>query len=94
MEYIEDLDNLRTEIESIDKEMACLFEKRMRICKKIALLKKQNDIPVENLSREKQLFEKNVLQIEDEELKDYYYDFFKSIVNLSKTYQMTFTDEE
>lgn len=94
MNYNDELNLLRNEIEETDKEIAKLFEKRMLICKDIALLKKQNGVFVEDLSREKQLFEKNVFYIKNDGLKKYYSDFFKNIVTLSKLYQTTITDEK
>ena len=49
-----DLKDLRTEIDSIDKELISLFEKRMNTAAKIGEYKKQNDIPVYDPQRERE----------------------------------------
>ena len=59
-----DLVSLREEINQITKEMVNLFEKRLDVSKKIALYKKQHDLPIFQPEREKEVIEKN-LQVVD-----------------------------
>ena len=81
------LEKARLEINEIDKEMAALFEKRMHLAKEVAEFKKENGIPVFDAVREKEVIEKNSLLIKDETLKDYYIDFIKNNMDVSKSYQ-------
>ena len=81
------LDETRKKINEIDKEMAKLFEKRMELSSLVALYKKENALPIEDKVREKQVVEKNLSFIENDELKDYYVDFINATMNISKKYQ-------
>ena len=81
------LDVAREEICSIDKEMAHLFERRMNAAKVVAEYKKENGLPVFDAGREAYLIERNSAYIEDGVLKDYYIEFLKNTMNVSKSYQ-------
>ena len=82
-----DLNEARRSIEEIDKAMADLFTKRMKIAEGIAEYKRSKGIPVLDEGREKALIEKNEQYIEDDELKTYYRQFIKGILDISKQYQ-------
>ena len=47
-----ELNELRNQIDQIDKEMAVLFEKRMKIVKQIGEYKKENNLPILDKKRE------------------------------------------
>ena len=53
-----DLKEIRTEIDSIDKELIRLFTKRMECSKQVALYKKENNTPVLNVKREQEILDK------------------------------------
>lgn len=84
---MDSLEKYRTKINSIDKQIAELFEERMNICKEIACYKKDNNLPIFDSAREQQVIQKNSEYISDELLKQYYVDFQKSVMNISKEYQ-------
>lgn len=77
----------RKEINTIDKEMAALFCKRMEAVKLVAEYKKEHGLPVFDAEREASLINKNSLLISDDTLKPYYIDFLKSNMEISKKYQ-------
>ena len=52
------IEELRQEINQIDKEMAELFNKRMECAKNIAIYKKENNLPIFDKTRELQLMDK------------------------------------
>ena len=81
------LQEARAIISDIDKEIAVLFEKRMKAVETGAEYKKLNGLPVEDLIREAQLLEENSKLISDEKIKEYYIEFQKYIMALSKEYQ-------
>jgi monofunctional chorismate mutase len=82
-----DLDNLRTKIDEIDKNIAENFEKRMKIVNKIAEYKESLGIPTYDKKREDSMIEKNVNYINDEILKKYYIDLLHKLLEVSKLYQ-------
>lgn len=81
------IEELRKDIEKIDREMIDLFEKRMRVSAKIAAYKKENNIPVLDKEREKALIDKNVANLSDKEFAEYYIEFFAGMLDVSKKYQ-------
>ncbi len=82
----------RKTIADVDKEIARLFEIRMKAVKDVAVYKKINGIPVEDTEREKILLEENSQMIEDEEIRSYYVNFQKTTMNISKEFQHKLLD--
>ena len=81
------LENARKEINRIDSEMAKLFEERMGCAAIIAEYKKENNLPIFDQKREKELIKKNSELIENENLKGDYVKFLLQVMNVSKDYQ-------
>ena len=81
------LDDARKKINEIDKEMAKLFEERMKAVLEVLKYKKEHNLPVFDEKRERELIERNVSLLQDESLKEYYLIFFKSLLQSSKKYQ-------
>ncbi len=81
-----DLKSLRSEIDEIDSELIRLFTKRMEICKRVALYKKENGIPVLDSSREKELLAK-ASALAGEEMKAPTALLFERILELSRKEQ-------
>ena len=50
-----DLNALRDEIDSLDKEILKAFEKRMELCRNVALYKKANGMQIFQSQREKEI---------------------------------------
>ena len=82
-----ELENIRSDINSIDKQMAELFEKRMNLVKKVAQYKISTNIPIFDAQREQNVIEKNSAYISDENIKEYYNSFILSVMEISKEYQ-------
>ncbi len=82
----------RKTIGEIDKEIAALFERRMKAAEDVAVYKKVNGIPVEDLVREEQLIESNSVLVENDEIRSYYISFLKNVMKLSKDYQHKLID--
>ncbi len=80
---MEELDVLRKEINEVDVEMAHLFERRMKACKKIGEYKKERGLSVKDKGREDALIEKNRALIKDPEIAPYYVNFLKNNIELS-----------
>ena len=84
------MDKLQTAREIInraDKEMAKLFCERMEAAKLVAEHKKEIGMPILDAKREAEVIEKNSQLVENEELKAFYVNFIKSVMDVSKSYQ-------
>ena len=81
------LDEARKKISEVDSKMAALFEERMEAAAMIADYKKENGLQIYDAQREKELINNNVDLILDENLKDYYIEFLKNTLDVSKQYQ-------
>lgn len=81
------LDESRKKINEIDKEMARLFEERMKAVLGVLKYKKEHNLPVFDEKREIELIERNLSLLQDESLKEYYLIFFKGLLESSKKYQ-------
>lgn len=80
-------EELRREIDEIDRELMRLFEKRMQVSEEIAQYKYSRDIAVFDSSREKEVIAKNVSLIEKQDLRLYGELFIKNIMGLSRKHQ-------
>ena len=81
-----DLQTLRKQIDEIDKEMAILFNKRMKVVEKIKAYKKANNLEIFDKEREDNLIKQNILHI-DKEYQDLYKEVETTFLKLSKEYQ-------
>ena len=81
-----DLRVLRSEIDEIDRELVRLFKKRMEISQKVALYKKEKDIPVLDKGREAEKLAE-VSSLAGEEMKKPTILLFERILELSRKEQ-------
>ena len=82
-----ELDNVRKKINNIDKEMASLFEERMKLAEEVAEYKMKFALPIFDAKREKEVIEKNSQYISDDTIKEYYVRFLQNLMDESKNYQ-------
>ena len=82
-----ELNEARKKINEIDEKMAKLFEERMKASKEVANYKIEYALPIFDASREQEVINKNLQYIEDNEIKEYYVNFLKETMNISKKYQ-------
>lgn len=85
------LEQAREEINSIDKEIAVLFERRMKAVEAVIDYKIANGIQIFDAAREEQVIEKNSALIKDPKLVGYFRDFIISMIAVSKKYQQDIT---
>ena len=81
------LDEARKIINDVDSKMAELFVTRMRAVEKVYEHKKKFGLPILDQAREDAVIQKNVELIEDEILKEYYIDYIKNMMSVSRAYQ-------
>lgn len=90
---MKDLDLLRKEIDSIDKEISSLLSKRLCVVEKIAEYKKANSITIENACRETQVLQ-NVLENVDKNKQPYVKEIYNTIFTQSKKHQAIILKEK
>ena len=84
---VDKLDEARKIINEVDLQMAELFVKRMRAAEMVYEHKKEFGLPILDQDRENEVVEKNSEVIEDDVLKEYYIDYIKNIMSISRAYQ-------
>lgn len=83
------IEKARLEIDSVDKEIARLYEKRLDAVKEVLEYKKKNDLPILDSGREDAIIEKNQKYIQNKEYVDSYIDFMKKVMKNSRDFQQT-----
>ena len=81
------LEKARENINRIDREIAKLFEERMREVEDVISYKVENNLEILDSGREKEVIERNSKLLKNEKLKEYYVDFLENMMRLSKEYQ-------
>lgn len=81
---MKDLEELREEIDSIDKQMVALLEKRIEAVLNVAKYKMKNSMPILNAEREKQVIEKNIANLNNKQFSSATEDFFKAVMSISR----------
>lgn len=82
-----ELECARKQINEIDAEMARLFEKRMQASKTVASYKKEHALPILDSVRENEIIAKNASFIEDASVREYYVQFLRQTMAISRSYQ-------
>lgn len=83
---MDSLKKARLLINKIDRDMAKLFEERMNAVKEVAAYKIENNLPVFDKNREKELIKANESLV-PEEILPYYRPFLNTILQESKRFQ-------
>ena len=81
------LDKARKEINEIDRQMAELFVKRMRAAEAVADNKKERGLAILDEAREEEIVRQNSALIEDESLREFYINFLRGNMAVSRAYQ-------
>lgn len=87
------LENARIEINKIDKEMAKLFEQRMKAVEDVIEYKIKNNMDIFDSSREKEVIEKNTKLLENDKYSKYYVEFIENLMSISKKYQKKISEK-
>ena len=67
---------------------------RFRIVADVINYKIENQIPILDSGREKEITERNCERIQDEDIRSYYRKYFMELLRLSKEYQQQIQDEK
>jgi len=81
------LEDARKTINDVDSKMAELFCQRMRAAEMIAEYKKEHGLKIYDASREEEVVKRNSQLVEDVVLREYYVNFLKNNMAVSRSYQ-------
>ena len=87
------LQEARNTINQIDEQMADLFVQRMQAVQKVAQYKKEHNLPILDAKREEAILQKGAQRVKEEHLQDYYLDFMKDTMAISRQYQQSLLNE-
>ena len=89
-----DLENCRQEIDEIDAELVRLFERRMGVCRDVALYKQAHYMDILNAAREEAVLKSRAQQAGDPALAQSVMALFTEIMRLSREEQRRYLEEQ
>ena len=81
------LQEARQIINEVDTQMAALFVKRMQAAQMVAQYKSEHGLPILDAAREEEVIRNGSARVEDETLREYYADFMRDTMAISRRYQ-------
>ena len=81
------LEQARAEIDTVDAQLAALFERRMATVLQVAEYKRAHGLPVYDAARETAVLEKAAARIQDPALRPYYKDHVQNLMDVAKQYE-------
>jgi monofunctional chorismate mutase len=87
------LEEAREIINRVDLDMIKLFKERMYAATLVASYKKENNLPILDQKREDLIIEKNLNLLNNEEISQYYLEWFKTLLKVSKEYQTKLNED-
>ena len=83
---INDINDIRKEIDEIDKQLVELYIRRMNCSAEVAEYKREHNMPVLDASRERALLNK-ISELSGSEFEEYTRTLYSTILDLSRSYQ-------
>ena len=90
---MKDLLTLRKAINEIDNRIIELWKERMELCLSVAQYKKENNLLVLDVKREKELLDR-VGNLAGEDLDSYCRELYEKIMEISRDYQQDYFNKE
>lgn len=81
------LEKARKEIDEADAELVKLFEKRFLAVRDVIGWKMENGMEILDSAREEEILRKNSERLEQEELRPYFEDWYRKMLEISRRYQ-------
>ena len=89
-----ELDIARIEINNIDQEIVKLLEERFYLVNEIGLLKREQNLPIYDNAREKEVLDSCISLLENKEYSKYIYDIYLQIMKSCKEIQKDLKEEK
>lgn len=90
---MKELQELRQELDQLDREMVVLFERRMALSRQVAQYKLKRGLPVLDASREAQVLDSRAAMLSDASLAPALRKLFETVMALSRDEQEAFLRE-
>ncbi len=84
---MDSLTKARATINEIDKEMAELFEQRMKAVEQVIAYKQEHSLPILDASREASVIANNLSYIQEDAYRPYYEEFIQDVMRISRFFQ-------
>lgn len=81
------LEQARAEIDTVDAQLAALFERRMAAVVSVAEYKRAHGLPIYDAAREAAVLEKSAARIQNPVLRPYYKDHVQHMMDVAKQYE-------
>ena len=83
---MKDLLEIRGQINNIDDQIIAFWKERMALSLEVAEYKRENNLPILDEKREKELLDR-ISDLAGEELKEYSRELYSEIMRISREYQ-------
>ncbi len=90
---MDELEELRLQIDRIDKELASCFERRMDIVKRISDIKQDSKMEVLDSKREEEVLRNRLPLVQDTKIRPFWEEEVRLLMKLSKEYQWTLRED-
>ena len=84
---MDNLEEIRKTIDSVDEQMARLFEQRMELARRIVSYKTARGLAICDPLREQEIIQRGALHVQDREIREYYVRFQQEVMGLSRDWQ-------
>ncbi len=82
-----DIEEARQEIAAVDREMAALFERRLRAGAAVAAWKKERGLPVRDKAQEERVLQRGAANVKDPEKRGLYQCFLQDVMHRTRQYE-------
>ena len=84
---MDNLEEIRKEIDAVDAQMADLFARRMEQVRRVTAYKQAHGLGISDPAREDAVIRRGASRIADRDIREYYVNFEKQVISLSRDYQ-------
>lgn len=91
---MDNLIDMRYEIDNIDAKMISLFEERMKLVNNVIKIKLKNELPILDKKREAEILKNVSLICKDNDYIKYCELFLTALMKISKTFQQDIYDKK
>ena len=88
---MDELSKSREIIDSVDKQMAKLFEERFKAVRDAAEFKAASGMPIQDSDREADVINRNSAYVEDPDIRTFYVNYMRQTMELSRRYMSNIT---
>lgn len=81
------MENYRSKLNEIDKNMLDIFIERLKVVEEIGKYKKNHNIKILDQQRENEIISKGLSKIENPDYREYYKKFIELLMDISKDIQ-------